>query len=373
MQQERFDVCVRGTGVVGLALALALARQGLRVALQETNAAPARGEDVRAFALNAASVGLHSQLRVWDALPGNSATPVYDMHVMGDAHGAAIDFSAYAQRVRELAWIVDATALEAALAEGVRFAPHVARLGADEAAEAALRTIADGRDSAAREALGIGVERHDYGQRAIAARLVASQAHRGRALQWFRAPDVLALLPFDRPEPGRSYGLVWSLPNARAAELLALDAKGFEQVLNEATQGLAGALGLGSARAAWSWTLARAERAAVSGHVLLGDAAHVVHPLAGQGLNLGLADVATLCRVLAEREPWRDIGDAKLLRRYERERAAPTLAMGRLTDGLEQLFASPTLPLRELRNLGLTLVDHLAPLKRWLTARALGA
>jgi 2-polyprenyl-6-methoxyphenol hydroxylase-like FAD-dependent oxidoreductase len=107
--------------------------------------------------------------------------------------------------------------------------------------------------------------------------------------------------------------------------------------------------------------------------VLLGDAAHVVHPLAGQGLNLGFADVATLCRVLAEREPWRDIGDAKLLRRYERERAAPTLAMGGLTDALEQLFASPGLPLRELRNRGLTLVDHLSPLKRWLTARALGA
>ncbi|MGE5117154.1 MAG: FAD-dependent monooxygenase, partial [Betaproteobacteria bacterium] len=113
------------------------------------------------------------------------------------------------------------------------------------------------------------------------------------------------------------------------------------------------------------------ERWCGDGWVLVGDAAHVVHPLAGQGLNLGLGDVAALTRLLAGREPWRSPGDARLLRRYERERAVPTLAMGGLVDGLWQLFASPAPPLRELRNRGLTLVNHLAPLKRWLSARAL--
>jgi 2-polyprenyl-6-methoxyphenol hydroxylase-like FAD-dependent oxidoreductase len=117
--------------------------------------------------------------------------------------------------------------------------------------------------------------------------------------------------------------------------------------------------------------LARAERVCGRGWVLLGDAAHLVHPLAGQGLNLGLADVTTLAKVIAAREPWRDLGDEKLLRRYERERLVPTWAMGQLTDGLLQLFSHPAPAARELRNRGLTLVNHLAPVKRWLTARAL--
>jgi 2-polyprenyl-6-methoxyphenol hydroxylase-like FAD-dependent oxidoreductase len=105
--------------------------------------------------------------------------------------------------------------------------------------------------------------------------------------------------------------------------------------------------------------------------VLLGDAAHVVHPLAGQGLNLGLADVATLARVIESRESWRSLGDEKLLRRYARERATPTWAMGQVTDGLLRLFSQRTPAARELRNRGLTLVNQLPPLKRWLTARAL--
>jgi 2-polyprenyl-6-methoxyphenol hydroxylase-like FAD-dependent oxidoreductase len=107
--------------------------------------------------------------------------------------------------------------------------------------------------------------------------------------------------------------------------------------------------------------------------VLLGDAAHVVHPLAGQGLNLGLADVVALARVLGEREAWREPGDDKLLRRYARERLAPNWAMGQLTDGLLQLFAHPAPAVRELRNRGLTLVNHLPLVKRWLTARALAS
>ena len=369
---KRFDVCVRGGGIVGRSLALALSRQGLAVALQDAAAGrPSRGEDVRTYALNPASVGLLQQLRVWDGLPAGSATPVYDMHVMGDAHGAAIDFSAYTQRVRELAWIVDAAALEAELGEAVRHAPHVTLWTAADPPEASLLALADGRASASREALGIGLERHDYGQSAIAARLVAGEPHAGRALQWFGAPGVLALLPFDRPEAGCSYGLVWSLPAARAAELMALPPAGFEQALDAAVGPACGGLALRSERAAWPLSFARAERTCGAGWVLLGDAAHVVHPLAGQGLNLGLGDVIVLARVLAEREPWREPGDARLLRRYARERAAPTLAMGRLTDSLWQLFASPAPAVRELRNRGLNLVNHLSPLKRWLTARAL--
>lgn len=374
---KQVDVLVRGAGIVGQSLALALGRLGLQVAIcpeaPRANAAP----DVRAYALNAASVALLQQLKVWDALPPNAATPVYDMHVQGDAHdGAApgaIDFSAWEQKVGELAWIVDAPVLERELAAAVRFAPHVERLAHDATAgvKSVLTALCEGKFSATREAIGVPFERHDYGHQAVAARLVADRPHQGIARQWFRSPDVLALLPFDAPEAGRSYALVWSLPRERAQELLALEPAAFEEALAAATGGEAGRLGLTSPRVGWPLMIAKAQAWCGPGWVLLGDAAHVVHPLAGQGLNLGLGDVATLARVIAEREPWRPLDDPKLLRRYERARLVPTWAMGRLTDGLLHLFAHPAPVARELRNRGLTLVNRLTPVKRWLTARAL--
>ncbi|MEP7294560.1 MAG: FAD-dependent monooxygenase [Burkholderiales bacterium] len=365
-----YDVHVLGAGIVGRSLALALSRAGLRVALQ---AEPARTgvQDVRAYALNAASVELLRSLKVWDALPAASATAVLDMHVQGDAHDSALDFSAWQQHVGALAWITDAAVLERELASAVRFAPHITVVDAAAPVQAALTALCEGKASASREALGVNFERHDYGHQAIAARLTSTRGHQGVARQWFRSPDVLALLPFDTPQPEHSYALVWSLPNERAMQLLALDAVAFEQALMEATGGEAGTLTLASERAAWPLVQATASAWCGPGWVLLGDAAHVVHPLAGQGLNLGLADVTALVRVINDRESWRALGDEKLLRRYARERVAPTWAMGQLTGGLLNLFSHPAPLSRELRNRGLTLVNRLSPLKRWLTARAL--
>ena len=368
---KRFDVLVRGSGIVGKCLALALSRLGLQVALREDAARADAAPDVRAYAMNAASVRLLQGLKVWDALPAHAATAVHDMHVEGDAAGAAIDFSAWSQRVRELAWIVDAAVLERALAAAVKFAPHITVTRVD--VEAGLTALCEGKAGTAREALGVRFERTDHGHRAIAARLTVGpgQGHGHTARQWFRSPDVLALLPFDAPQPGASYALVWSMPAEKADALLALDGAGFELALMDATQAAAGELRLASERAAWPLMRAEASAWCGPGWVLLGDAAHVVHPLAGQGLNLGLADVAALAKVLAEREAWRALGDEKLLRRYSRERLMPTWAMGQVTDGLLNLFAAEQPLLRELRNRGLTLVNHLPPLKRWLTARAL--
>ena len=366
-----FDVQVLGAGIVGQSLALALSRLGLRVALRRDAARATASPDIRAYALNPASVSLLRGLKVWDALPSTAATPVYDMQVRGDAPGAVIDFSAWQRRVGALAWITAAAVLERELASAVRFAPHVELVAGD--VDASLMALCEGSASATREALGIGFERHDYGHRAIAARLVSSRPHVGVAHQWFRSPDVLALLPFDTPEPESSYALVWSMPAGQAESLLALDADGFEAALHAATAGEAGGLRLASERAGWPLQLGRAERWSGPGWALLGDAAHVVHPLAGQGLNLGLADVAALARVIAEREAWREPGDERLLRRYARERAVPTRAMAEATDGLLRLFAHESPTLRELRNRGLNLVNHLPPLKRWLTAQALGS
>jgi 2-polyprenyl-6-methoxyphenol hydroxylase-like FAD-dependent oxidoreductase len=371
-----FDVHVLGSGIVGRSLALALARAGLQVALQ---AEPARGsgdDDVRAYALNAASVELLRGLKVWDALPAASATAVLDMQVQGDANGSVLEFSAWQQHVSALAWITDAAVLERELAAAVRFAPHITVVDAGTPVRAALTALCEGKSSAAREALGVSFDRHDFGHTAIAARLTSSRGHQGIARQWFRSPDVLALLPFDTPQPDHSHALVWSLPNERAQALLALDAPAFERELMQATSGEVGALTLASPRATWPLMQATASAWCGPGWVLLGDAAHVVHPLAGQGLNLGLADVAALLNVLQQREPWRALGDEKLLRRYARERLVPTWAMGQLTGGLLQLFSSNSQEapaLRELRNRGLTLVNRLSPLKRWLTARALNS
>jgi 2-polyprenyl-6-methoxyphenol hydroxylase-like FAD-dependent oxidoreductase len=363
------DVCVRGAGIVGSALALALSRQGLAVALQRAPARPA-GEDVRAYALSAASVDLLEQLKVWPALPVDARTAVYDMRVEGDAAAEALRFSAWQQQVRELAWIVDAATLEAELASALRYAPHVTLT--DAPVPAALLVLAEGRASTTREELGVAFDLHDYGQRAIAARLVTDTPHGGLARQWFRSPDVLALLPTDRPRAGHGLALVWSLPAERAGALLSLPDADFEAELMQATGGAGGRLALASARAAWPLALARAERVVGTGWALVGDAAHLVHPLAGQGLNLGLGDVAALARVIAEREPWRELSDTRLLERYARERAGPVQAMGTLTDGLLRLFAHPAPWAKELRNRGLGLVEAAAPLKRWLVTQALG-
>jgi len=365
---QSFDVEVRGAGIVGKSLALSLVALGLDVALR---GATTSRDDVRAYAMSPSSIELLRRLKVWDTLAADAKTAVHDMVVHGDTAAGVLAFSAWRQCVGELAVITDAGALERALDAALAGAARVTRVDTD--VEASLVAHCEGRAAATLAALGAATtfERSDTGQRAIAARVVASLPHRHVARQWFRSPDVLALLPFDRPERERSYALVWSLPRERADALLALDAEAFERDLAAAAGSEAGELSLASERAAWPLVVGGAAAWSGPGWVLVGDAAHVVHPLAGQGLNLGLADVAALAATIAAREPWRGVGDERLLRRYERQRAVPTWAMRQITDGLLRLFeASPAL-IRELRNNGMALVDRVPPLKRWLTRRAL--
>jgi 2-polyprenyl-6-methoxyphenol hydroxylase-like FAD-dependent oxidoreductase len=371
---QSVDVLVKGRGAVGSCLALSLAAQGLTVGMAGAPEA-ARADDVRTYALNAASVGLLTELKIWDSLPADAVCPVYDMVVCGDIAAdqpaGRLSFSAWQQGVRELAVIVDAAALDAQLATALRFSPHVHNVAAGT--PATLTALCEGRESAARDALGVEFKPKPYGHRALAARIVADQPHQGVARQWFSAGgEVLALLPFERPSPAQSYGLVWSCAQERAESLLAMAEADFEHELNVAATGAAGKLKLVGPRATWPLALARAEAVSGPGWALLGDAAHLVHPLAGQGLNLGLGDVAALSSVIAAREPWRPLGDERLLRRYARARLAPTLAMGELTDALQRLFAHPSPAARGLRNRGLDALNQLTPVKRWLTQRALG-
>ena len=366
-----FDICVRGSGAVAMAAALALARLGLSVAWTGPRGVGHAAADVRTYALNQASVRLLQGLRVWDGLPSDARTAVHDMQVLGDASGSALHFSAWSIGAEQLTWIVDAAELDRALSTALRFAPHVSVV--PDGADAALQVLAEGRASAARDRLHVSMHLHPYGQRGLAARLVSDRPHGALARQWFRSPDVLALLPFDRPQPGHGYGLVWSLPDARAAELERCDDAVFEDALAQVTGGAAGTLRLAGPRASWPLALAHADCTCGPGWVLLGDSAHLVHPLAGQGLNLGLGDVADLADQIARREAWRSPGDERLLRRWARARAWPTQRMGLLTDGLLHLFARDDALTRELRNRGLTLVEHVAPLKRLLTRQAIDA
>jgi 2-polyprenyl-6-methoxyphenol hydroxylase-like FAD-dependent oxidoreductase len=356
-EMNPFDVCIQGAGAVGMTMALSLARLGLQVALVGASARTAGlHADVRAFALNAASKRLLTELKVWDALPTHAATPVHDMRITGDTPQGQLAFSAWQQRTTQLAWITDAALLEQALRDAVRYCPHVSLV--PQAADAALLVRCEGRTSVQQQ--------HFSGHSAIAARVHTPKGHQHTAHQWFNAPDVLALLPFDAPEPSHSFALVWSMPSAQAHSMMLLSDAEFEAQLELATQGTCSALRLASPRVPWPLQHGTAPDWCGHGWVLAGDCAHVVHPLAGQGLNLGLADVAALTQVISEREAWRSLGDVKLLRRYVRMRLGPTRVMGLVTDGLLQLFSNNDPALRLLRNQGLGMLNHLSPLKRWL-------
>ncbi|MEY4765424.1 MAG: hypothetical protein RI907_2097 [Pseudomonadota bacterium] len=378
------DVCVSGSGAVAMSLALSLAAKGWKVAwAREAQRHPVGAEDVRTYALNARSQALLERLRVWPALQPH-ACAVSRMAIHGDA-GGALSFSAWQQCQSELAWIVDAGALERVLGDAIGFSPlvtQVPELGQDATQpHAPLLAVCEGKHSAARQALGVTFERQPYGHTGLALRVEAEHPHQGVAHQWFRSPDILALLPFNLPCEGHGYGVVWSMPQARVDALLAEGPDAIERALNQALQAAGpeaaagiGHLRLSAAPASWPLSLARADRWCGEGWVLVGDAAHQVHPLSGQGLNLGFGDVDTLVTVLDEARraaPWRSPGDERVLARYVRQRALPTLAMQTLTDTLLNLFADQRSVVKDLRNLGLTLVDRFSPLKGWLASQAM--
>jgi 2-polyprenyl-6-methoxyphenol hydroxylase-like FAD-dependent oxidoreductase len=360
------DVCIRGAGMVGRTLALLLARDRLRVGLVDTAPPTPPQRDVRAYALNAASRDLLLRLRAWP--DEQHATAVKAMDVRGD-DGGRVRFTAADEGVEGLAWIVDVEPLLARLQEAVRFQPQVELL--PEPRPAALTVVCEGRASATREEFGVNFDVASYPQRAIAARLDCEKPHGGVAHQWFEDGNVLALLPLGGLQ-GNSVALVWSVQEPRADELLGMTPDAFTERLASCSGHELGRLSLTSERMAWPLQRAQADRWCGAGWVLAGDAAHNVHPLAGQGLNLGLADAEKLAQVLHEREYWRSLGDHKLLRRYERARKMDVLAMAWTTDGLQQLFAQPTEPWALLRNWGMRGFDRSGPVKRWVVRQAMG-
>ena len=340
--------------------------------------------DVRAYALNRASRTLLESLRGW---PGAAhANPVKAMRVRGD-DGGDVSFQAGEAGAEALAWIVDVPALEAQLAQAVQYQPYIEVVAAP--VPATLTVVCEGRASASRDEFGVEFDVAPYGHDAIAARVVCDMPHGDVAHQWFHNGEILGLLPLGDAVDGvagNSMAVVWSVPHDRALELLQLDATAFCQALQTASQDAVGAMTLAAGRASWPLQLARATRWVGRHNVradgaqvesglawaLAGDAAHSVHPLSGQGLNLGLADVAELGRLIAGRESWRSVADIRLLRRYERARKLDAALLAGATDGLQRLFAQSGKLWQGVRNGGMNSFDSSAFLKQWVAARASG-
>ena len=362
---KTFDVCIQGDGVVGRVLALLLARERMKVALVVPAAGP-RPIDVRAYALNSSSRQLLESLRVWPA--ELFATPVTTMQVSGD-DGGKLEFSAQAANQDALTWIVDVPQLQAQLLPACGFQSLIETVNAP--ADAPLIIVCEGQKSSSRNLLTSQWTTRPYAQTAIAARLTSSTPHKGVARQWFSNGEVLALLPMGGAQ-GNSLALVWSAHDDHAASLDSMTPEAFCEAVSDASQGHAGVLQLTSQTASWPLALGTASRWVGAGWALAGDAAHTVHPLAGQGLNLGLADAACLAGVLSGREYWRGLGDEKLLRRYERARKADIAAISAVTDGLQSLFAQPATFVQTARNWGMNAVALNQPLKNWLVSRAAG-
>ena len=401
------DICVIGNGAIGKASALALAQAGLKVVLvapsqpqlpdqaakPTESAKPAQDDpwDHRVYALNPVARSLLDSLKVWDAMDTARIAPVDAMAVQGDAPDQAgmIHFDAYGARVGALAWIVEDSNLNRALDAALRFAPGLTMVSgaaralncSPDAAEITLdnghsitaRLVigADGANSWVRMQADIGMDYRSYHQRAVVANFATEHPHQGVAHQWFLGSEgIVALLPL----PGHRVSLVWSAPEVLAGQLMNESAEQLAQRLMHLPGQTLGQLSpLPPAQPkAFPLRLIHSRSLIADRVALVGDAAHVIHPLAGQGMNLGFADIQALLDAIVKRDPSADCGDARTLGRYARARKEEVLLMQITTDGLQRLFASDLAPVKVLRNAGMNLVNKLPFLKRRLITHALG-
>ncbi|AXK39795.1 UbiH/UbiF family hydroxylase [Crenobacter cavernae] len=377
------DVVIVGGGLVGASLALALSRAGRQVTLVEGQqpdfSRVTEGWDARIYAVSPANRRFLSGLNAWP--DASRIGTIARMEVHGDA-GGEIDFDAREVGGDALAWIAEnrwlLAALWARLAEaGVDVISGVKPAALSTRADAAELELSDGRRLAARllvgadganswvrEQAGLTARVDAYGQSGVVANFLCERPHGDIARQWFTGDSILAWLPM----AGNHMSMVWSTSGPDA--LLELDDDAFCARVAEAGASALGQLQLASRPAAFPLRLIRPEAVVAERVALVGDAAHTVHPLAGQGVNLGFQDAATLAELIGGA---RDAGDWLLLRRYERTRREAVAAMQLTCDGLFKLFHGKDLPaLSWLRNTGLNLTNRLTPLKRELVRHAIG-
>jgi len=383
-----FDVAIVGGGLVGAALAGAL--RGCPLALVAQDRRPpdplSKELDSRIYAISPGNAVFLSALGAWQRMPAERLTPVHAMRVFGDDGDSALEFDAYRCGTSELAWIVEdgllhdalwhsleaqerLTVLAPAECERLDLSSVGAKLTLRDGAmiEARLVVGADGARSFIRREARIAASEHDYGQTAVVANFAAERPHRNIAFQWFQGGPVLALLPL----PGQDISMVWSTGKPHAAHLLGLEPDALAREVAAASRHVLGELSLVTPARGFALQRLAAARIAAPRVALAGDAAHVVHPLAGQGANLGFQDARELADVLHAREPFRDPGDLRLLRRYERARAEAILAMRSTVHGLFRLFDAKSTLAGKIRNTGLNLADRLPVLKNVLMRHAM--
>lgn len=386
------DVAIVGAGMVGAALALKLARAGVDVAVVEPRA-PAEWSasddvDLRVVALAPSSAALLESIGVWETIVAARAGPYRRMRVWDALAPGELGFDSADEGEAALGWIVENRLIQhvlwRALQNDARVTLHCpARVDATEI-EGERRTLvladgarvgarlvvgADGADSGLRDLVGIATRDRDYAQRAVVAHVATERPHQATAWQRFLPGATLAFLPL---ADGRS-SIVWSVPLTEGERLLALDDSTFCAELGAAFDFRLGRVTATTARAAFPLRLKLAHDYAAARFALIGDAAHVVHPLAGQGVNLGLRDVVELADAIdAARAGKLDAGAEPVLRRYERRRRSDNAVSAHAFDMIQRVFGSASAPIAALRGAGLALVDRIAPLKRLFARHAAG-
>lgn len=391
MKNDDVDIAIVGAGPVGCVLALALARSGIRTALIEARVPRPWSEeqmDLRVFALSRASQNILHRLGAWDRIETTRACAYRAMQVWEAGGGGRVEFHAEDVDERDLGHIVEGTLLGDSLLARVRATTDIAwycpavvqRLEIDDDAarlsledglrlEAKLVIGADGAHSRVREWAGIEARESDYGQSALVAHLRPDRDHGRIARQVFHVDGPLAMLPLS---DGR-VSIVWSMKPEHAERLLGLDDAAFAHAVTESSEKVLGTLTLESENASFPLKRLHAINYVAPRVALAGDAAHVVHPLAGQGMNLGLLDAAALSEVILDaRRDNRDVDDYLVLRRYERWRHAENLAMQSAFGGFNQLFGLEGPGTRSMRGFGMQLFNQFGPAKRLATRIALG-
>ncbi len=386
-----YDIVIIGGGMVGAALADTLGNSSLKVALLDRAppAAPDEHYDQRVSAITLASQSVFENIGAWDGMVRRRVSPVREMQVWSEGGSGSIHFNAAEIGEPCLAWIVENRVIQAALIERLHQFTNIHYLCPVEIADIALAdngaavTLKDGRilnakllvgadgaDSAVRRAAGIETQSLNLHQKGIVATVTTERPHEATARQVFLTTGPLAFLPLDEPH---TCSIVWSADNARADQLLALDDAAFLSELEQAFGDALGKIKTVSPRAGFPLALSHAKAYTAPHLALVGDAAHTVHPLAGQGVNLGFLDAATLAEVLLDAAAnQKDIGAHAVLRRYERWRKGDNIAMVSVTGGFRYLFSNDWPVLSQLRNWGLSLTDAATPVKNLIMRRASG-
>ena len=411
-ETKHFDVIIAGGGLVGASLAVALRGSGLAVAVVEPVAAAADQQpsfDERRTALAPTSQRFFSQLGLWPAI-AEQAAPIRRIHVSDQGHGGVSRLDADEEGLDALGHVVanrvlgqvlrPAMAKAAAVfcpaeitdtqliyagdaapsADGTTTATatgrkvHLRTHNGEETLTTALLVVADGMRSATRESLGVGLDERDYGQSAIIANLRVSKPHGGVAYERFTPHGPLALLPIDT----HSMSLVWTLdPDAAQQFAHELTDAAFLARLQADFGWRLGQLSAVGERSVYPLTAVSAEQFAVERAVILGNAAHALHPVAGQGFNLAVRDVAALAQALGALADTpntvTDPGEPERLQDYARSRQSDYKRTFTFTDGLVRVFSNAFLPLVAARNIGLTMLDLLPPARRLLLKQATGA